>query len=115
MGGYEIATSYNFDKARRIADNAHDIAEIQKIINDYRQGRRIDRQKAAEIIGRLNVKGIAIAGFNSPLNPGWVSFQNATDEQLANNMNITLLYLSGKMTAEGLKDLVKGEKNNADP
>ena len=101
------------DKARRIADNAHDIDEIQKIINDYRQGRRIDRQKAAEIIVRLNMKDIAIAGFNSPLNPGWVSFQNATDEQLANNMNITLLYLSGKMTAEGLKDLVKEDKNDA--
>lgn len=96
------------DKARRIADNAHDIAEIQKIINDYRQGRGIDRQKTMEIIGRLNMKDIAIAGFNSPLNPGWVSFQNATDEQLVNNMNITLLYLSSKMTAEDLKDLVKG-------
>lgn len=101
------------NQARRIADNAHDIVEIQKIINDYRQGRGINRQKVTEIIGRLNMKDIAIAGFNSPLNPGWVSFQNATDEQLANNMNITLLYLSGKMTAEGLKDLVKGDKNVA--
>lgn len=108
-----MATYETADKARRIADNAHDIAEIQKILNDYRQGRRIDRQKVAEIIGRLNMKDIAIAGFNSPLNPGWVSFQNATDEQLANNMNITLLYLSGKMTAEGLRVLVKGDKNDA--
>jgi len=105
MANFETA-----DKARRIADNAHDIAEIQKIINDYRQGCGIDRQKATEIIGRLNMKDIAIAGFNSPLNPGWVSYQNATDEQLVNNMNITLLYLSGKLTAEGLKDLVKGDK-----
>lgn len=108
-----MATYETADKARRIADNAHDIAEIQKILNDYRQGRRIDRQKVAEIIGHLNMKDIAIAGFNSPLNPGWVSFQNATDEQLANNMNITLLYLSGKMTAEGLRVLVKGDKNDA--
>lgn len=108
MANFETA-----DKVRRIADNAHDIAEIQKIINDYRQGRGIDRQKVTEIIGRLNMKDIAIAGFNSPLNPGWVSFQNATDEQLASNMNITLLYLSGKMTAEGLKGLVKGDKNDA--
>ena len=107
-----MATFETTDKARRIADNAHDIAEIQKIINDYRQGRRIDRQKVAEIIGRLNMKDIVIAGFNSPLNPGWVSFQNATDEQLANNMNITLLYLSGKMTAEGLKELVIGDNNH---
>lgn len=108
-----MATYETADKARHIADNAHDIAEIQKILNDYRQGRRIDRQKVAEIIGCLNMKDIAIAGFNSPLNPGWVSFQNATDKQLANNMNITLLYLSGKMTAEGLEDLVKGDKNDA--
>jgi len=108
MANFETA-----DKARRIADNAHDIAEIQKIINDYRQGRGIDRQKATEIIRRLNMKDIAIAGFNSPLNPGWVSFQNATDEQLVNNMNITLLYLSCKMTAEGLNDLVKEDKNDA--
>lgn len=109
-----MATFETADKARRIADNTHDIAEIQKIINDYRQSRRIDRQKVVEIIGRLNSKDIAIASFNSPLNPGWISFQNATDEQLANNMNITLLYLSGKMTAEGLKDLVKGDRNHAD-
>ena len=104
----------SIDKARHIADNAHDIAEIQKIINDYKQGRRIDRQKVAEIIGRLNSKDFAIASFNSPFNPGWVSFQNATDEQIANNMNATLLYLSGKMTAEGLKDLIKGDNTHAD-
>lgn len=109
-----MATFETADKARRTGDNAHDIAEIQKIINDYKNGRRIDRQKAAEIIGRLNMKDMAIASFNSPLIPGWVSFQNATDEQLFNNMNITLLYLSGKMTASELKDRIKRDNNNAD-
>lgn len=109
-----MATFESIDMAHRIADNAHDIAEIQKIINDYMQGHRIDRQKAMEIIIHQNKKDAVIAAYNSPVNPGWVSFQNATDEQIVNNLNTTLLYLSGKMTAEGLRDLVKGEQNNAD-
>jgi hypothetical protein len=104
----------NAEKARRIAENAHDIAEIQKVINDYKQSGKIDRQKAKEIIERLNSKDLVIAGFNSPLNPEWILFQNATDEQIANNLNITLLYLSGKMTAEGINDLIKGANSNAD-
>lgn len=107
-----MATFETADKALHLADNAHDIVEIQKIIIDYKQGHRIDRQKAAEIVERLNRKDVAISGFNSRLNPKWVSFQNATDEQIANNMNITLLYLSGKMTAEGLKGLAKGDNNH---
>lgn len=108
-----MATFETADKSLHLADNAHDIVEIQKIITDYKQGHRIDRQKAAEIVERLNRKDVAISGFNSPLNREWVSFQNATDEQIANNMNITLLYLSGKMTAEGLKDLAKGDNKHA--
>ena len=66
------------DKARKIADDQHNIEEIKKILNDYNQGRKIDREKAAEIIGRLNMKDMAIASFNSPLTPHWVSFQDAT-------------------------------------
>ena len=100
------------DKARRLADNAHEIAEIQKIINDYNQERKIDRQKALEIINRLNGKDAAIAVFNSRLNPGWVSFSEATDEQIVGNLDITLLYLSGKMTAQGIIDIARGVGNN---
>ena len=102
------------DKARKIADDKHDIEEIKKILNDYRQARKIDREKAAEIIGRLNQKDIVVASFNSPLKPGWVSFQNATDEQFVDNLNATLQYLSKKATVEALKDLGEGDKNNAD-
>lgn len=40
-----MAAFDNFDKARRIADNAYDIAKIQRVINNYKQGRGIDRQK----------------------------------------------------------------------
>lgn len=109
-----MATFETADKARRIADNAHDIAEIQKIISDYKQGRGIDREKVAKIIERLNAKDAAIALFNSKLNPGWTLIADATDEQIIGNLNLTLLYLSGKLTVEGIKDLTKGEKNNAD-
>ncbi len=108
-----MATYETADKARRIADNARDIAEIQKILNDYRRDRRIDRQKAAEIIERLNQKDIVVASFNSPLKPGWVSFQNATDKQFVDNLNATLQYLSKKMAVEGIKDLGEGDKNDA--
>lgn len=107
-----MVTFENIDKARRLADNAHDIAEIQQIINDYNQGRKIDRQKAIEIINGLNKKDVVIACFNSPINSGWVYFQDATEEQIVENLNITLLYLSGKMTAEGLQGIIQGRKNN---
>ena len=109
MATFDIA-----DKACRLADNAREIAEIQKIIGDYNQGQIIDRKKAIEIINRLKRKDASIATFNSPLNPGWVLFSEATDEQIVENLNITLLYLSGKMTAEGMKDLIGGEKNDSD-
>lgn len=100
------------DKAQRLVDNAHEIAEIQKILSDYSQGRKIDRQKALEIINRLNGKDAAIAAFNSRLNPGWVSSYTATDEQIVENLNITLLYLSGKMTIPGIRDIARGVGNN---
>ena len=109
MATFDIA-----DKACRLADNAREIAEIQKISGGYNQGQIIDRQKAIEIINRLKRKDASIAAFNSPLNPGWVLFSEATDEQIVENLNITLLYLSGKMTAEGMKDLIGGEKNDSD-
>lgn len=102
----------NFDKARRIIDNTHDISEIERIISDYKQGLRIDRGKAEDIINRLKLKDAVIALFNSPLNSGWTLFQNATDEQIVGNLNITRLYLSGKMTAEGIQDLVKANRNS---
>ena len=50
MATFDIA-----DKACRLADNAREIAEIQKIIGDYNQGQIIDRQKAIEIINRLKI------------------------------------------------------------
>ena len=109
-----MATFENTNKALHIADTTLDIAEIQKIISDYKQGRGIDREKVAKIIERLNAKDAAIALFNSKLNPGWTLIADATDEQIIGNLNLTLLYLSGKMTAEGLKDLIKGDNNHAD-
>lgn len=42
--GYRMATFDIADKACRLADNAREIAEIQKIIGDYNQGQIIDRQ-----------------------------------------------------------------------
>lgn len=104
----------NIDKARKLADDKHDVEEIKKILNDYRQGRKIDREKAAEIIERLNQKDIVVASFNSPWKPGWTPFQYATDEQFVDNLNATLQYLSKKMAAEALKDLGEGDNNHAD-
>ena len=104
----------NIDKARKLADDKHDIEEIKKILNDYNQGRKIDRAKAEEIIRRLNQKDIVVASYNSPWKPGWVSFQYATDEQFVDNLNATFQYLSKKMAAEALKDLGEGDKNDAD-
>ena len=107
MATFDIA-----DKACRLADNAREIAEIQKIIGGYNQGQIIDRQKAIEIINRLKRKDASIAAFNSPLNPGWVLFSEATDEQIVGNLDITSSYLSGKMTAQGIIDIVRGSRNN---
>ncbi len=113
-----VSLSLNSDnftrKACRLADNAHEIAEIRKIIGDYNRGQKIDRQKVIEIITRLKGKDASIAAFNSLLNPGCVLLSEATDEQIIENLNVTLLYLSGKMTVEGIKDLIGGKKNDSD-
>ena len=109
-----MITFNDFDKARKISDDKHDIEEIKKILNDYNQGIKIDRKKAAEIIARVSQKDIVVASYNSPMKQGWVSFQDATDEQYVVNLNATLQYLSKKMAAEALKDLGEGDMNNAD-
>lgn len=36
IGGCEMDIFETADKAQRLADNAHEIAEIQKIISDYK-------------------------------------------------------------------------------
>ena len=109
-----MTTFDDFDKVRKIADDKRDIEEIKKILNDYNEGRKIDRKKAEEIIKGLNQKDIVVASFNSPMKPGWTPFQYATDEQFVDNLNATLQYLSKKMAAEALKDLGEGDMNNAD-
>lgn len=109
-----MTTFEDANKALHIADTTLDIAEIRKIISDYKQSRGIDREKVAKIIQRLKAKDSFIALFNSKLNPGWTLIADATDEQIICNLNLTLLYLSEKMTVKGIKYLTEGDKNNAD-
>ena len=81
-----------------------DIHEIEAVLNRYQQGMGFDRQKAEEIIQKHNRSDAAVAAYNSPLIPGWIAFEQASDEAMYCNLvairNILLAELTGKSVEE---------------
>ena len=70
----------NIDK---VVDIAKDIKEINDVLNP---NVIFDRKKAEDIIRKHNATDELVATFNSPLNPGYTTFENATNEMVINNL-----------------------------
>lgn len=70
----------NRDKVLNIAK---DIKEIEDALNP---NVIFDRKKAEDIIRKHNATDEFVATYNSPLNPGYTTFENATNEMVINNL-----------------------------
>ncbi len=81
-----------------------DIDEIKEVLYNWFS---FDRQKAEEIIRKHNLSNSKVAAMNSPTNPGYVKFENSTDEMIKNNLSQILKILE----AEYYEEIIK-EKNN---
>ena len=86
-----------------------DIHEIEAVLNGYQQGMGFDRQKAEEIIQKHNHSDIAVATYNSPIRPGWITFEQASDVTVYCNLvairNILLAELKGKSVEEIIEEI----------
>ena len=86
-----------------------DIQEIEAVLNRYQQGMGFDRQKAEELIQKHNHSDIAVATYNSPIRPGWITFEQASDVTVYCNLvairNILLAELTGKSVEEIIEEI----------
>lgn len=72
------------DKELKCAKIVSDIKEIDDTLNSV----YFDRQKAEDIIMKHTVTDITVAVINSPLSPGYTTFELATDDMVKNNLLI---------------------------
>lgn len=70
---------------------AKDIDEILEVLNNP----IFDISKAQDIIKKHNLSNEKVAAYNSPLKPGYVLFENSTEEMLKNNLTVIheILYI----------------------
>lgn len=68
--------------SQKIISLVKDIEEIDNVINNN----TFDRVKAEGIIRKHNFSDLEVAILNSPLNPGYTKFENATDNMIVNNL-----------------------------
>ena len=74
----------------------NDIEEIKNLLNNF------DRSKSIETIKKHNATNLNISVINSPFNPGFVTFENATDDMIKNNLLIILNILQTEYTDKTL-------------
>ena len=67
--------------SKKIISLVKDIEEIDNVINNN----IFDRTEAEDIIRKHNLSDLEVAFLNSPLNPGYTKFENATDNMIFNN------------------------------
>ncbi len=70
-----------------------DIKDANDILENF------DREKAIDFIKNQNTKDVAIAVYNSPINAGYVTFEDATPQQLYNN----IAHLRDYLVLKGMK------------
>ena len=68
--------------SKKIISLVNDIEEIDNVINNN----IFDRTEAEDIIRKHNLSDLEVAFLNSPLNPGYTKFENATDNMIFNNL-----------------------------
>ena len=68
--------------SKKIISLVKDIEEIDNVINNN----IFDRTEAEDIIRKHNLSDLEVAFLNSPLNPDYTKFENATDNMIFNNL-----------------------------
>lgn len=87
----------NIDK---VLDIAKDIKEIEDVLNP---NVIFDRIKAEDIIRKHNATDEVVATLNSPLNPSYTTFEDATNEMVVQNLMVIRNILIVKLQQESSK------------
>ena len=87
----------NIDKVLDIAKN---IKEIEDVLNP---NVIFDRIKAEDIIRKHNATDVVVATLNSPLNPSYTTFEDATNKMVVNNLIAIRNILIVKLQQESSK------------
>lgn len=84
------------EKELKCANIISDINEIDGVLSAI----YFDRQKAEDIIRKHSTSDKTVAAINSPLSPGYITFDRATDDMVKNNLLIIRQVLMGNLTNE---------------
>lgn len=87
-----------------------DVTEIQGVLIPYQQGMPLDRKKAEQIIRKHNSSDYHVALMNSPGNPGYVTFEQATDQMVAQNLANIQLILGAKLAGKSIDELMNNKQ-----
>lgn len=92
-----------------IAKTTDDIFEIQSVLIPYRQGKPLDREKAEQIIRKHNRSDIHVALMNSPSKSGFITFEQATDQMVAQNLESILIIFRAKLAGKSVDELISNK------
>ena len=92
--------------AEEIAQTTADVLEIQSVLIPYQKGMPLNREKAEQIIRKHNSSDVLVAVMNSPLSPGFVTFEQATDQMLAQNLSNIQKILGAKLMGKSIDELL---------
>lgn len=92
--------------AEEIAQTTADVLEIQSVLIPYQKGMPLNREKAEQIIRKHNSSDVLVAVMNSPLSPGVVTFEQATDQMLAQNLLNIQTILGAKLMGKSIDELL---------
>ena len=93
----------------KILQETADLLEIQSVLTPYQHGGTLDRVKAEQIIRKHNSSDIEVALMNSPLNPGFITFERATDRMVAENLAAIQRILGGKLMGKSINEIIGGK------
>lgn len=92
--------------AEEIIKTNADVFEIQSVLIPYQNGMPLDRKKAEQIIRKHNSSDVHVGMMNSPLSPGFVTFEQATDQMLAQNLSNIQTILGAKLAGKSINELL---------
>lgn len=85
----------------KILEIEKDIKEIEEVLNP---NIIFNRVKAENIIRKHNIKDEVVSLYNSPINPDYITFKNAIDEMVKNNLISIRNILIGRLLHESSKN-----------
>lgn len=95
--------------AEEIAKTTADVLEIQSVLIPYQKGMPLNREKAEQIIRKHNSSDVLVAVMNSPLSSGFVTFEQATDQMLAQNLSNIQTILGAKLMGKSIDELLNSK------